>query len=393
MRSFSDFPKEILEVILLLLPADSLVQLKFVNKFCYSLISPLINDPEFIAKHLFLTKNQSSASLLFRLPSPHVNHSLFTFPLLTIFYDNDKSKPFLSVTEALSLPLIQNERYKDMDKWDQAYHCDGLILLVNDFGTMMLCNPVLKESMLLPQPKNAILEGSPSAMGFGLDPESNDYKCVAIWCHDNCKIQVYTLSSNSWREIIMPADSEDMMYTITYSYLFSGLCWKGVCYWLVHNPDAFEFDKVLSFNISNEEFHLIHLPVIDDLIYMRDIDNDYCEYGFHLSVWNDSVVVYMKTERGSSCEYHFFPIDGAEDGAISRTNYFRVGPLENVRSEISFWKNDEKLIEIQKDGRVQLVSCNIHTQKFREVVCDLEGIRFDHWACFYVKSLISIRRR
>ncbi|XP_062084860.1 putative F-box/LRR-repeat/kelch-repeat protein At1g11620 [Humulus lupulus] len=382
MTSFCDLPKEIVEKIILSVPADSLVQLKFVNKFCYSLISAFINDPEFVAKHLLLTKNQSSASLLFRLPSPHVDHRLITFPLLTIFYVDVKNDHFISVTEALSIPLIRNERYEDMDKWEEAYHCDGLILLINNFGTMVLCNPALKESMILPEPNNAIAEGSPSAMGFGLDPENNYYKCVAIWCHDNCKVEVYTLGSDSWREINM---SEDIMETIMFSHLFNGLCWKGVCYWLVHNPDAFDFDRVLSFNMSNEEFHLIHLPNLEDLTL------DY--YGFHLSVWNDSVVMYLSSDGDNSREYHLFPMDGAEAGAFSWTKYLHVGPLENVSSELSFWKNDEILMEIWKDGREQLASCNIRTQKFRDVVCDLDRIRFNYWACFYVKSLISIRRR
>ncbi|KAM6555218.1 hypothetical protein CsatB_002237 [Cannabis sativa] len=66
---------------MLLVPADSVFQFKFVNKFCYSLISGFIKNKEFVSKHLIMTKNQSSVSLFYsRLSSmsiitqSHINH-------------------------------------------------------------------------------------------------------------------------------------------------------------------------------------------------------------------------------------------------------------------------------------------------------------------------------
>ncbi|KAM6598197.1 hypothetical protein CsatA_008721 [Cannabis sativa] len=57
MASFFYLPSEVLEKIMLLVPPDSVVECKSVNKFWYSCISTFINDPKFVAKHLLITKN------------------------------------------------------------------------------------------------------------------------------------------------------------------------------------------------------------------------------------------------------------------------------------------------------------------------------------------------
>ncbi|XP_062120036.1 F-box/kelch-repeat protein At3g44120-like [Humulus lupulus] len=383
MVSFCDLPKEIIETIMLWVPADSLVPCKSVNKFWYSLISAFINNPEFVAKHLLFTKNQSSASLLFRRPYPLVVHSLITYPMLTIKYDDDdddgKNDPFITVTEALTIPLIRNESCQDLSRWKEIYHCDGLILLVNYLGTMVLCNPALKEFRILPQPKNIMIEGPFFKIGFELDFKNNGYKCVAIWCKNICKVEVYTLGSDSWREINM---SQDIMDAIVSAELKDGLCWGGVCYWFVVYDD--ELRKILSFNMSNEEFHLIHLP---------DFEASSFDLGFRvrLSVWKDSVVVCLTSQENI---LHIFTMDEAVAGACSWTKYVEVGPIENYCRVLPFWKNDEIIIKVWDAPRVELklVSCNICTQKFRDVFCDVGSILY-YSDCFYVKSLISIRRR
>ncbi|XP_062120035.1 putative F-box protein At3g10430 isoform X2 [Humulus lupulus] len=403
MASFCDLSNEIVENIMLWVPADSLVQFKRVNKFWYSLISDFINDPTFVAKHLLITKDQSSASVLSIQPSPHVDHRLITYPLLTIIYDDDdrKNDHFITVTEALSMPLIRNERCKDNNRLNEVYHCDGLILLVNDVGTMVLCNPALKQSMILPQPKNAIFKGAPSCMGFEFDSRNNNYKCVAIWCDGECKVEVYTVGSDSWRETDM---SQDITDSIVDTELNEGLYWRGVCYWLVRYVDEEEAFVLLSFNMSNEEFHLIDLPDVEasvhDLIHE---DDDIGFYSLHLSLWNDSVVMCLSPERYNIL--HIFTMD--EAGAFSWTKCVQVGPLENECDQLPFWKNDEILLKVRNielvnldqhhsircKQVVQLVSYNIRTQKLRDVACDLDRNVLNSSVCFYVKSLISIKRR
>ncbi|XP_062083848.1 putative F-box protein At3g49520 [Humulus lupulus] len=305
MVSFCNLPSDIVEKIMLWVPADSLVQLKFVNKFWYSHMSAFINNPEFVAKHLLITKIQSSLSLLcFGRPSPHIDHRLVTYPLFTIIYDDDdddddddENDHFITVTEALSIPLL------DLNKWDKMYHCDGLILLVNnDLGTMVLCNPALKESMILPEPKNVQIEAYPD-IGFELDSKNNKYKCVAIWCgYKECQVQVYTVGSDSWREINM---SQELCY---------GLCWGD-----------FEALGVEDWALKS--------------------------YDLRLTVWNDSVVMPLAPYYNKNSLF-IFTMDEAVVGACSWTKYGQVGPLEKYNHGfLPFWWNDEILMEVFDDDR------------------------------------------
>ncbi|PON44104.1 hypothetical protein TorRG33x02_331910 [Trema orientale] len=108
--------------------------------------------------------------------------------------------------------------------------------------------------------------------------------------------------------------------------------------------------------------------------------------------------------------------DGAE-GACSWTKSLVVGPLADdlfldqisgcswtqpwvIRPLVngicalsSFCKNEEFLMINMKDIGGKLVSYNLSTQRFRDAAYDVDGHGLHDWACFYVKSLVSVRRR
>ncbi|XP_030505567.2 F-box protein At3g08750-like [Cannabis sativa] len=354
MVRFCDFPSEVVEKIMLLVPADSLVECKSVNKFWYSCISTLINDPKFVAKHLLITKNHSSMSLLCsEQPSSCVDHCLITYPLLTIIHvdgggvgdDDGKKDHFRTVTVDLSMPLL------DMNRWDNIYHCDGLLLLVN-YGfkktiTMMLCNPVLKESMILPKPKNVtFMAHHYHYIGFEHDSRNNKYKCVSIWLYrEECKVEVYTVGSDSWREINM---SQDVMDYIVHAELCNAVCFGGVCYWYICRP---RIEKILSFDMSSEEFRMIDFPDFEPLIAVVD------------SCFDKSFLF-------------VFTMDKSVAGGS--TKYELIGPLEKCYSYLllPFWKDDEILMDVFEYeilGAKNMVSYNIRTQKFKNVVFDVDS--------------------
>ncbi|EXB67112.1 hypothetical protein L484_000726 [Morus notabilis] len=68
MARFSHLPEEVLEEIMSWLPPESLKRFECVYKSWYFYISALMNNPEFVAKHLCNTKNKflSHPSLYFR---------------------------------------------------------------------------------------------------------------------------------------------------------------------------------------------------------------------------------------------------------------------------------------------------------------------------------------
>ncbi|KAM6579046.1 hypothetical protein CsatB_030883 [Cannabis sativa] len=382
MACFYDLPSELVEKIMLWAPADSLVQFRFVNKFYHTLISSLIKDPEFVAKHLIIAKNKSLVSLLcYTNPSPNVDHRLATHPLLNIIYNDVETNVLGTVVDTVTLPVFLKEGFNNV-----MYHCDGLLLLVNNHGRMMLCNPSLKESVILPKPMNVGFEAYPN-VGFELDSKDNKYKCVAIWLgEDECQVGVYTVGSDHWREIKM---SEDIVDAIADTQLCNGLCWGGVCYWMVVISDEAIF--ILSFDMSNDKFRLVNLPNFEALgVEEWALE----EYSLRFAVWNDSVVLCL-TPNGDNTSFIFMMKKDAA-GACSWTEYRQIGPLEKHYSHLlTFWKNNEILMKVVGDDRsaFQLTSYNIGKQKLRNVVYDLDSNMniFYNSVCFYVKSLISVK--
>ncbi|XP_060967036.1 putative F-box protein At3g23260 [Cannabis sativa] len=393
MGRFCDLPSEVVEKIMLLVPADSLVEFKSLNKFWYSCFSTFINDPKFAAKHLLNTKNQSSMSLLcFKDPSPHDDHRLITYPLLTIIHgddDDDSKKDHLrTATADLTIPLL------DMNRWDRIYHCDGLLLLVNysfkKTVTMVLCNPVLKESMILPKPKNVTFTPRHQYIGFEHDSRNNKYKCVSISLgyKKQCQVEVYTLGSHSWRVINM---SQDLMDDIVGCELQRGVCFRGVCYSCI---TRFGIEKILSFDMSSEVFCVIDFPDFEPLLAVNDSFYDY--YGL-LAVWNDSVVMCLFLEAPYHDKSFLFVFTMDKDVAGCWTKYELIRPLKQYFDELlPFLKNDEILMPVSEDyiwGIKHLASFNIHTQKFKNVVFDVDRkLKLTYNSvCSYEKSLVSIR--
>ncbi|KAM6579028.1 hypothetical protein CsatB_030865 [Cannabis sativa] len=291
MGRFCDLPSEVVEKIMLLVLADSVVECKSVNKFWYSCISTFINDPKFAAKHLLNTKNQSSMSLLcFKDPSPHDDHRLITYPLLTIIHGDDD------------------------------YY-------------------ILKESMILPKPKNVTFTPRHQYIGFEHNSRNNKYKCVStsLGYRKQCQVEVYTLGSDSWRVINM---SQDLMDDIVGCELQRGVCFR---------------------------------------------------------VWNDSVVMCLFIEAPYHDKSFLFVFTMDKDVAGCWTKYELIRPLKQYFDELlPFLKNDEILMQVSEDniwGIKHLASFNIRTQKFKNVVFDVDRklkLTYDS-VCSYEKSLVSIR--
>ncbi|XP_060972680.1 uncharacterized protein LOC133038528 [Cannabis sativa] len=239
---------------------------------------------------------------------------------------------------------------------------------------MVLCNPCLKESMILPEPNNTTIKGPYPKIGFEIDSINNDFKCVAIWLDgQDCTVEAYTVGSDSWRELNI---YQDIIYSLIGTQLNDGICWRGVCYWFVWSYSYDACENILTFNMSDEEVELIALPSFDEPLVP--------DYLPHLSVWKDSVVMCW---RFNGNILHISTMDGTKVVKVPLENCFRVLP---------FSKNDDILIKVWKDCRVepQLVSCNLRRGMLRELVYVLELDRniFAFLGCFYVKSLVSIRR-
>lgn len=388
MDSFSYLPKELLEDIMSRLPPNSLVRAKCLSKSWNTVISDFVNDPEFVARHLQNMKNKPSTSLVFR-------YRRGQFSLLTLYNDDGSEDHICSFSKDFYLPILRGEACQG------AYHCDGIVCVVKDFSTIMLCNPAFQEFKLLPESSIKVVMPFCMGMGFGYDLRAKDYKLVRILRSRNILAEVYTLGTNSWKEINVSQD-----INICFENR-SALYWRGVCYWVMYDSNDEDKDKILCFDMCSEEFRIIPGP------YEIELEADW----MGLFVWNDSLALFLSSKAhdpwsassspsSSSSESDSNNLDpaiieicvldncfGAEgiNGACSWTKSVYMTPPINVVNALTFLKGDEFLI---KDSHGQLVSYNIRTKKLRNIA--IHGVgqnQIGNWACSYVESLVSVRWR
>uniref|UniRef100_A0A0E0M1V5 F-box associated beta-propeller type 3 domain-containing protein n=1 Tax=Oryza punctata TaxID=4537 RepID=A0A0E0M1V5_ORYPU len=99
-------------------------------------------------------------------------------------------------------------------KWIRSVHCDGL-LLISTRGRkhkMMICNPLTRDIVSLPEGSRNLCGGM--GLGFGFDPHSNKYKV--------CKFEVLTLGTDAWRQTQDPPYPTDRLTPVHV---------KGAIYW------------------------------------------------------------------------------------------------------------------------------------------------------------------
>nr|XP_011468402.1 PREDICTED: F-box/kelch-repeat protein At3g06240-like [Fragaria vesca subsp. vesca] len=205
--------EDVVEQILSTLPPKSLMRFKCVSKrWC-----ALITDPRFVAKHFSISKQNNRSTpcvLLKRLLHEDYNtdgdQSQKVFSLLkfrnNVDIDNDggdDEHSFVSGVEDVDIPPSLSLKIK-------AHH---FILLAAPY---LPDSPEIVGSPLPGWPKDvpiSIHRDYMDNLGFGFDPRSNDYKVVNIGfpgvehppdgydINLPPKTAVYTLSSDSWREM------------------------------------------------------------------------------------------------------------------------------------------------------------------------------------------------
>ena len=402
----ADLPEEVVVEIMSWLPPESLIRFKRVSKSWYALIRFLITDSTFVAKHFLNMKNDmSSVAFIYQSPCTceYVHHQDLvrhsrscpvTVPKicsLSHLDDDDDDDDGESESDYIhhvieDLPRIPYER----DVTDRLeYHCNGVIVLTRyDSGTyrgLFIYNPGIMEFRILPE---SIFSDDLYFLGGGLgyDTKADDYKLINFghgWMSNNPKAQVYSLGTNSWREIKFELDNYDMVINRR------GVFCKGVIYWHVCFNTSLPENryKLISFNVSNETFHDLVLP--NNLQYL--------EFSWDprwntLAVWNESLALFqypIEREKAVS-NIEVWVMDESFGSWIKQ---LVVGPLMGIWTALTFWKDDELLLQ-EMDG--SLASYNLRIQKPRNLSIDGVGRRddvFEECVFPYVKSLVSVKAR
>ncbi|GLU11069.1 hypothetical protein SLE2022_278400 [Rubroshorea leprosula] len=380
-------PEEVVIQILLRLPTASLLRFKCLCKSWYN----LIESPQIMAMQL---RNKSSLSLLVNSLSPRDNDQVepgsSVWSLLT--YDDrmqlilDGENVSFARQECVDLPSC----YENV-MFSASNHCDGIICLYDGYnsdGTTIMTNPGIREFMVLPESciplPTALYEchGETTFFGFGFDQVTNDYKIVRILEFAslygspvaNPQAEVYTLSSNSWRQIeftdcwMRSYESELSTY------------WNGACYWPAEQcqPQNDWVYGVYSFDFGNEVFQFIIIP-------------EYVSRPFGLYEFNGTLALISFSYHSMENNFEIWVMDELGFNGIW-TKLASVEPLPGVEKPLGFLKSDELLLLLSAgmdwDSGRQIASYNIVTKQVKNI-CHEDCCG----AMIYNCSLVSINRR
>jgi F-box interacting protein len=237
--SSNNLPSEVIEAILVLLPAKSLRRFKSVSKTWKSLIS----DPQFIKTHLL-----------------HLNHQTRKLIALSTttrsLYSIDISETLIPATgKELSFPI----RWKEI-----LGSCNELVLAKDENNTIFVMNPTAQAEVwkvpacpFAPPDEDEGEEVYVNVKyGFGYDSFTDDYKIhlITSWhqrrehgYNEGSFATVYSLLNNSWRKL--PDYCYDTLYGVANGVLVNqNLHWLSVSF------------KIIGFNIAKEEWSEMELP-------------------------------------------------------------------------------------------------------------------------------------
>jgi F-box interacting protein len=245
-------PDEVVYDILTLLPVKSLIRFRCVSK-SWNLI---ISNPIFIKKHLdraksLLSNNNHNGFLIYWDPSSCKQ-------LCTFVYNSDRTWTEISWYE---IP------FSDTFIVD---FCNGMFCLHNyEDEILYLWNPrIRKFKMLLATPHFTDLSSAPVAYGFGYHSQNNDFKILRIVVLESkvAEAEVYTLSTDSWRRVVISLESEpNIGYVEKIDDLSPCLFVNGALHSIAFSG---HYKFILSFDVNDETFRPIMLPqnYIDGMI-------------------------------------------------------------------------------------------------------------------------------
>lgn len=136
---------------------------------------------------------------------------------------------------------------------NEAKDMDGV-----EISEIIIWNPATRQCRVVPKPllaENINFRPATSTFGFGFSDNhnTNDYKIVGIF-HN--QVQVFTRSSNCWRQVegsVFPSHND--------YFRGDSICLNGVLYWMAPAISDTSFERlVLSFNLRDEALDVIQLP-------------------------------------------------------------------------------------------------------------------------------------
>lgn len=269
--------------------------------------------------------------------------------LLVMHHASETSDFFLFTNDQLTTPTTP----LTIPKKDYCYftivgHCHGLLCLFNYNSELCLWNPATREIKYIPWspiPPPPTFHGDEDAeFGFGFDWKTRDYKVVKLLRNyydvENrnnygYQVEVYNLSTNSWREIDVNVPFHGHERRSPTAYM------NGTYYWWAwragkEEEEGRSIGVIICFDMSNEQFGTIHLPKMDfPLNEVKILELCFTEYDGLLAV-----IFYVEHENNTWSE--LWTMDG-HGMAVTWTKQFSVGWLEGMLRPIGSCKNNRIL--------------------------------------------------
>ncbi|PRQ48393.1 putative F-box domain, RNA ligase/cyclic nucleotide phosphodiesterase [Rosa chinensis] len=428
----TEVDEDLVEKILSTLPPKALMRFKCASKGWYA----LINDPRFVANHLSYYNSNSNSKRLLLMKKHLVSKDIkdtenetaeeegeLVFSLLNLCnkdddIDNGEDSIIVSSVEDIKIPLCMSLKTRG-EAVHIVGHCNGIICLLlgvlpNSFQ-LLLWNPAIQEFKLLPPlPYLQDVDWERTlwfkyVQGFGYDPKLNEYKVVNIGLvspsdlrddgyviYHPPKAAIYTLSTDSWREINTNAFETETTLLRPENFQFQ---FKQMFYWLGHEQHkelvAFDRDEdlirpvIILLDIENEVFDDIMLP---DSLYHPWVNTD----GMELRVWNESPALFVlvdglqgyKPEEDYSFEIWVLDELGGPKGAW--TKHITLEPKEKP---LAFLNSNET---VRNDFMGLVLSYELRSKRLKDILIQNTPyshiyVRLDEIAAVvYVKSIVSV---
>ncbi|KAM7485146.1 hypothetical protein LguiA_001155 [Lonicera macranthoides] len=388
----SNLPDEIIEQILVRLPAKSLLRFNLVCKQWLSLIS----NPNFVRKHLdyvlSLDINDESNSSNHHHRKLIVNSSPNLYSI--DYYYEETLNSFTSTK--LDFPFQHPHGLHIFAS------CNGLLLIGSD-DTFVLWNPLLRDYNNLPECSSFSIPGYLRLLGFGYQSSLDDYKIVIVTTSSahfepmrnvRQKVEIYSLKTNSWKTIQggVPYGNVSIFNDIEW-----GTPVNGSIYWVVTDADYDEDDDddsdvvdnwidvvdnwILAFDLIDEKFRLVGTPVDDDV---------QPKWVCNLVEVRGCLGLYQTTYNLRDVMLWILKEDENKNGYWNKL--MRIPKDFGIYSfPVFFMKNDEVLLIVSSDKSFmkdkKLVLYNPKHMRFRNLPTCGTSVWSDDW--MYVETLVS----
>ncbi|PUZ71188.1 hypothetical protein GQ55_2G294200 [Panicum hallii var. hallii] len=225
-------PDEMVELIVLRLPASTLLRCRRVCRQ-WRLI---LRDPRFATAHLQLHRAPACCPLLF------------------------------SNREAALKKLYPSEAILFDEAWSPS-RWDALVIEPDDFlSTIKIANLATGECLHLAKPDNRVTGDHYFLYNFGFHPATKEYKVIRflggreLFPLDTVSVvQVYTLGGDKWRDVRAPKNQT--LSCIDYSGVVN--VDGAMYYWLSEDERNRRRRAIVSFDLREERFEWIQLPIAD----------------------------------------------------------------------------------------------------------------------------------